>query len=497
MTDIKIERENRSLLATQKQRKASNPDKSVWVEASAGTGKTKVLSDRVLRLLLKGVPPAKILCLTYTKAAAVEMSTRIAGRLSRWAVAKEEKLQEEISALLGQDVLSLKDGEKLLATARKLFAVLLDTPGGMKIQTIHSFCQEILKRFPLEAKISPYFEVMDDRAAAEALEEVKAHLLRQIELNPNSKSSQSLAFITQNVSEFTFPKIMNNLAANRNKISRLLNKYKNVDELLIHTAQKLGITPTDSKGSVIADYAEKLDKAELKALLNALFAGKTTDNKNATVFADILEKGLNAENYDAFQNVFLTSGKIRAKLATKDVLKIYPEAEEKMLFLAESVIELNNKLAAVGLFETTKAVLYLAEDLIGGYNAYKRFHSKMDYEDLIVLTRELLEDKSVADWVLFKLDGGIDNVLIDEAQDTSPDQWAIIRAVTEDFFDGAGSSNQTRTIFAVGDRKQSIYSFQGADPKEFDNMRRYFAEKLVAKQNKYHLYSRSSEKCFV
>ena len=479
MTDIKKERENRSLLATQKQRKASNPDKSVWVEASAGTGKTKVLSDRVLRLLLKGVPPAKILCLTYTKAAAVEMSTRIAGRLSRWAVAKEEKLQEEISALLGQDVLSLKDGDKLLATARKLFAVLLDTPGGMKIQTIHSFCQEILKRFPLEAKISPYFEVMDDRAAAEALEEVKAHLLRQIELNPNSKSSQSLAFITQNVSEFTFPKIMNNLAANRNKISRLLHKYKNVDELLAHTAEKLGINPTDSKDSVIADYAEKLDKAELKALMNALFAGKTTDNKNANVFADILEKGLTAENYDAFQNVFLTSGKIRAKLATKDVLKIYPEAEEKMLFLAESVIELNNKLAAVGLFETTKAVLYLAEDLIGGYNAYKRLHSKMDYEDLIVLTRELLEDKSVADWVLFKLDGGIDNVLIDEAQDTSPDQWAIIRAVTEDFFDGASSSNQTRTIFAVGDRKQSIYSFQGADPKEFDNMRRYFAEKLA------------------
>ncbi len=479
MTDIKKERENRSLLATQKQRKASNPDKSVWVEASAGTGKTKVLSDRVLRLLLKGVPPAKILCLTYTKAAAVEMSTRIAGRLSRWAVAKEEKLQEEISELLGQDVLSLKNGEKLLATARKLFAVLLDTPGGMKIQTIHSFCQEILKRFPLEAKISPYFEVMDERAAAEALEEVKAHLLRQIELNPNSKASQSLAFITQNVSEYIFPRIMNNIAAKRSKIARLFAQYNSVEELFVQTAHKLGISPTDTKDSLIADYAEKLDKAELKTLMNALFSGKDTDNKAAAIFAFVLENGLNADNYDAFQNVFLTKGEKRARLASKDTLQVYPEASEKMSLLAESVIELNNRLTAANLLQTTKAVLYLAEDLINGYKSYKRLHSKMDYEDLIVLTRELLENKSVADWVLFKLDGGIDNVLIDEAQDTSPDQWAIIRAVTEDFFNGASSSNQTRTVFAVGDRKQSIYSFQGADPKEFENMRRYFAQKLA------------------
>ena len=156
-------------MATAQQRRAANPLRSVWVEASAGTGKTKVLSDRVLRLLLSGVAPSKILCLTYTKAAAVEMSSRIAGRLSRWAVADEETLHKELLALLGE----LPKAKRIMPSWKRwrgnysLF--LLDTPGGMKIQTIHSFCQEILKRFPLEAKVSPYFEVMDDRTASGSL----------------------------------------------------------------------------------------------------------------------------------------------------------------------------------------------------------------------------------------------------------------------------------------------------------------------------------------
>ena len=198
--DVKLQREKRGGLATLQQRKAANPLRSVWVEASAGTGKTKVLSDRVLRILLNGVKPSKILCLTYTKAAAVEMSSRIAGRLSRWAVASEDDLHKELQALLGQLPAEQKDYAKLEATARQLFAVLLDTPGGMKIQTIHSFCQEILKRFPLEAKISPYFEVMDDRTADEALAEIQQKLLKKIEDEPMSDVAQALGYLTKKVS---------------------------------------------------------------------------------------------------------------------------------------------------------------------------------------------------------------------------------------------------------------------------------------------------------
>lgn len=182
--DIIAMRKQRGELATAQQRRAADPARSVWVEASAGTGKTKVLSDRVLRLLLNGVPPGRILCLTYTKAAAVEMSSRIAGRLSRWAVTGDDDLHKELSKLLGSLPEKHKDYARLEAQARKLFAVLLDTPGGMKIQTIHSFCQEVLKRFPLEAKVSPYFEVMDDRTAAEAMDDIKRALLQKIETAP-------------------------------------------------------------------------------------------------------------------------------------------------------------------------------------------------------------------------------------------------------------------------------------------------------------------------
>jgi ATP-dependent helicase/nuclease subunit A len=161
MNKIKEEKEQLIKLATQQQMSASNPNKSVWVEASAGTGKTKVLSDRVLRLLLANVNPSKILCLTYTKAAAVEMNERITNRLSKWAIEKDEDLEKELSKLLGVEFNNTNKTE-VMSFARTLFAILLDTPGGMKIQTIHSFCQDILKRFPLEAGISPYFEVMDD-----------------------------------------------------------------------------------------------------------------------------------------------------------------------------------------------------------------------------------------------------------------------------------------------------------------------------------------------
>lgn len=477
-TEIDIARKQRGELATEQQRRAADPKKSVWVEASAGTGKTKVLSDRVLRLLLSGVHPSKILCLTYTKAAAVEMSSRIAGRLSRWAVADEERLHKELHSLLGKLPDNQKDYASLEAMARQLFAVLLDTPGGMKIQTIHSFCQEILKRFPIEAKISPYFEVMDDRSAAEALEEIKHGLLEKIEHEPDSRSAQALAFLTRHVSEFKFPQIMNSIASNRNKIIRLFAAYPNIGSLVKELSNRLGVDENDSSEVLIQDFMARIDTFEMRKVCEALTHGGIKDNERAEKLALVLANNCATEDYETYKSAFLTQkGELYAKPATKDAMKVYPDVGIPITNEAYRIQDLENKLLAVRVFASTKAVLYLAEDLIGGYNHYKKLHSKMDYEDLIVMTRNLLENKAVADWVLFKLDGGIDNVLIDEAQDTSPDQWAIVKALTEEFFVGDGGKNTHRTIFAVGDRKQSIYSFQGADPREFDRMRKHFAAK--------------------
>ncbi len=466
-------------LASRQQRMASDPDKSVWVEASAGTGKTKVLSDRVLRLLLKGVLPGRILCLTYTKAAAVEMSSRIAARLGRWAVMDDRKLEKELEALLGFSFSGYARAEEVKAQARKLFAVLLDTPGGMKIQTIHSFCQEILKRFPLEAKISPYFEVMDDRTSAEVLEEVKRRLLLKIESEPDSRTARAMSFITRQMSEFTFPKLMNSLTENRNKISRLLASYSSVDDLLQATAMRLGIRGDETPDALKRMFFEQADKKELKLFAAALQQGSAVDKSKAGLLENILCSDGPERYYHDYRKIFLTDkNEPRKNFATKEAAKSYPVLADFGAAEIERIFSFDDKIAAASLFASTKAVLYLADDLISGYNHYKRLHSKADYEDLILYARRLLETPGVADWVLYKLDGGIDNVLIDEAQDTSPDQWAIVRAITGEFFNGDGAKERGCTVFAVGDRKQSIYSFQGADPQEFDRMRRYFADKL-------------------
>lgn len=484
MTDLQAERKIREEQASSQQRRASNPDKSVWVEASAGTGKTKVLSDRVLRILLKGGQPSKILCLTYTKAAAVEMNTRIAGRLSRWAVASEEELDKELESLLGVPMTRLEKAEETKAMARKLFAILLDTPGGMKIQTIHSFCQDILKRFPLEAHISPFFEVMDDRNAKEAIEEVKSRLLQKIEEEPESQLAQSLSFITKNISEFTFPKIMNSLTENRNKISRMLSQFQSTEELIEAIAASLGIKAGDTAEKVVEEFFEALPRRELAEVVEAAYQGSDADIKKAV----ILEAMLRATNlnrwFDDYKNVFLTKEQeVRKSIFTKKIAAQVHGYDDFTAREALRIQEAVNKKAAAGLLVATRAVLYLADNLIKGYNYFKLSRSKMDYEDLIVMTRHLLENPAVADWVLFKLDGGIDNILIDEAQDTSPDQWAIVKAVTNEFFNGQGAKDKNCTVFAVGDRKQSIYSFQGADPREFEKMRLYFASQFATRGN--------------
>ena len=461
MTDFAVEKKRIGERATAQQRKAAAPVLSVWVEASAGTGKTKVLSDRVLRILLRGVNPSKILCLTYTKAAAVEMSSRIAGRLSRFSILSDDDLHKELLELLGEMPSSRGEYEKLTAMARKLFAVLLDTPGGMKIQTIHSFCQEVLKRFPLEAKISPYFEVMDERASRDALNVIQKELLT------DKSVGEAIGFLTRNVSEFKFPDIMMEIALNRNKINKLLGRFGNADAVIEEVSKRLGVSENDTKEKAFESFVGGIDRVELKRALEIMNEGSDTDVKRASGIALFLsDRG----SYEDYKKGFLKADGGFKKLTKKAVA-----ADEFLEKEANRIIEFENKLTAIELFSSTKAVLLLASKLIEGYNDYKKIHSRMDYEDLIVLTRDLLEKKEVADWVLFKLDGGIDNILIDEAQDTSPNQWAIVKALTMEFFATASD----KTVFAVGDRKQSIYSFQGADVKEFQSSKEYFENKAL------------------
>lgn len=468
MKDIENQKKKRIALASHNQRLAADPKVSVWVEASAGTGKTKVLSDRVLQLLLKGANPSKILCLTYTKAAAVEMNNRIADRLSKWAVEKRDDLEKELKNLLGIEFDFVSDAENIVGKARRLFAVLLDTPGGIKIQTIHSFCQEILKRFPLEAKISPYFEVMDDRVSKETMEAIKRDMLSG---NISEKANEALKFLIENAGEYKFPLIMQSIADKRNLVEAYLNKYQSVEGLINKVAFFLGVDQNQTTESVMCEFWKNINEFKVKQIIEVLSQG----NDKSVQKAICLAKAFENKNFDDVCRFFLTDERPRKDLLSAKIKQNNQDIVLGVADITQQLVCTLQQMKSVRLLLSTKAVLVLAVEMLKMYQLYKSRKSKLDYNDLIVITRNLLEMPNVANWVLYKLDGGIDNVLIDEAQDTSSEQWAIIKAITTDFFSGKGTKEKNPTIFVVGDRKQSIYSFQGADPAEFQKMYDYFS----------------------
>ncbi len=468
MSDIKQQREERIAIASAQQRSASDPQYSVWVEASAGTGKTKVLSDRVLRLLLAGANPSKILCLTYTKAAAVEMSNRIASRLSSWAVMPEEKLQEELSALWGRTITASSADKELIATARRLFALLLDIPGGLKIQTFHSFCEEILKRFPLEAKISPYFSIIDTRGAKEAIENIKLDILRG---NTTDRVKEAIAYIAANTSEFKFPRIMDSITSNYNHFAKYLQQHGTIDNLISRIAACLQISPEDNAEKQITKFWQEAPTEDIKYIISA-FGASGSDRLEQTAAATA--QAFEDKDFTGYADIFVSDSEMKKRLTVKKMRADFPRSEELIAQESNRIIACQNILKSISLLQSTTAILILSVEILSRYQHYKDIHSQMDFNDLLLLTNRLLATPKVSDWVLYKLDGGIDNILIDEAQDTSPAQWSVIKSLTSEFFSGLGAKTVQPTIFVVGDRKQSIYSFQGADPQEFSAMHDYF-----------------------
>ena len=463
------------------QRRAARADASVWVGASAGTGKTKVLTDRVLTLLLAGTAPDKILCLTFTKAAAAEMSTRLANRLALWTTLSDADLTAQLTKLLGAAPAA---GQVRLA--RRLFARVLDVPGGMKIQTIHSFCQALLRRFPLEAGVAPHFEVMDDRDAAEAMAEAQEFVLSRARAGVDWELAEALAALTRLVHEMKFPDLLAELATQRGRIRRMLERHGGLAGAVAAVCGTLGVAPGERPADVItrACADDAFDAAGLRLCINALRAGSAKDCEKADVMAAFLagDGAARAAAWDDWCGVFLTAkGEVRKTLATKAALKANPMAEDILAAEAERLCALAARIRACAVAAATAALLHIASAVLGRYEGWKRSRARMDYDDLIQTARRLLEDEGRAAWVLYKLDAGLDHLLIDEAQDTNPDQWAVVGAITREFFSGVGARDGvTRTVFAVGDRKQSIYSFQGADPDAFEHMRALFADHVPA-----------------
>src|SRR6266446_2505716 len=431
------------------QRRAAAPGASAWVSASAGTGKTKVLTDRLLGLMLEGSDPARILCLTFTRAAAAEMANRLNERLADWATSPHEAFVEELRAVAGRD-----PDDAMLAHARQLFARVLDIPGGVKISTIHAFCQALLRRFPLEADVSPEFAVLDERGAREALlDAAESVIVAAREERDGGGLAEALAVVAGHVAEERFGMLMSALAGERGTLrAALAGGYAALRDQLC-AALSLSCETT-LQGLVNAFCAAGAgDETGLRAAAAALVGGSVTDQRRGEVLAAwCAAPELRHQMLEPYAGVYLTDeGEIRKTLITRGAAAAAAcEACAILMAEAERVKEFREAQAAAVLLEATCALARLGDALIEAYDERKRTQGALDYEDLVTKALGLLRRPGVAPWVLFKLDGGLDHILIDEAQDTNPDQWEIVAALAEEFFAGEGAADRTRTIFGVG-----------------------------------------------
>jgi ATP-dependent helicase/nuclease subunit A len=483
--------ENARLRAEQQQQAASDPAVSAWVGASAGSGKTKVLIDRVLRLLLDpDQVPGRILCLTFTRAAAAEMQSRLRRRLGEWTVAEEAVLAAQIRRLTGQE-----PDARAIDRARRLLIEVLEMPGGMRISTIHSFCQSLLRSFPLEADLPPQFAVLEEQDAAAMLAEARESVLANA-----GAVAQELALLAGVASADTFADVTRALLQDtaRERLLRCLDGCNGITGLRLRLAAALGAPDSLDEAEVVA-AACAVEEAPLRLAASLLGASKNeNDRKRAELLAAWIGAAAEerAARFADWSEVFLTKeGKARAArgLLTKSVGARYDEVLTALVAEGERLLKVEEQRAACRLAAATGALLALAAPVLDRSRARQRQAGLLGYGDLIDHVRRILQDPGSA-WVLYKLDGGLDHVLLDEAQDSNPAQWGIAAALTAEFFAGAGVERgrarslsaaaveapaPRRTVFAVGDIKQAIYGFQGADAAGFATWQQHYGRQVA------------------
>ncbi|MDG1287821.1 MAG: double-strand break repair helicase AddA [Rickettsiales bacterium] len=481
---------------TQAQRAAASPQQSVWVTANAGTGKTKVLTDRVLRLLLTGTVPEKILCLTYTRAAAAEMLTRLQKELAIWVRLSDSDLDQTLQNLTGH-----APDDATRQRARRLFLQVLEAPEGVRIMTIHSLCQSLLKRFSLEAGVSPYFRLMEESQTSLLLREARHQLFTEPRLPKGiADLTPHLQKLAARLGEDELDGLLDEIIKKRGVFESWFRDAQGATTTHQQVKTFLGITD-ETHDSLLKDYYETLPRRldELAAAVPILRMGGKGDNERADTFDTWLvhwrSSSSEAPDDSLLQQWFLafltaTNSPRKSLLAVKQS-KANPQVAEFLLEEQARIHTLAQALFTQEAADWSLAMLSLAEALLALYAKLKRDRGFLDYDDLINDTYQLLNREGIAPWILFKLDSGIDHLLVDEAQDTSPIQWQIIKLLAEEFFTGESSREDTRTLFVVGDEKQSIYRFQGADPEKFAQMKQHFAQKIISSGEKWQPVSLS------
>jgi ATP-dependent helicase/nuclease subunit A len=475
-------RQNIPDTVTALQARASDPNVSAFVAANAGSGKTHVLVSRVIRLLLNGVPPEKILCITFTKAAAANMSQRVFATLGRWVRMPDEELDAAI-----RNIGASAPNAATRMRARKLFASALETPGGLKVQTIHALCTRLLQQFPFEANVPAHFSVLDDRDQNDMMERANLAVLLDASANPASPAGRALDVAMANAADATFKDVVREACLSRDHFIRWSDGAGSIDAAMAQVAATLGIGLDDRIEDIEHEMVDgpNLPRSEWPSVAAIFATGSKTDAEQATRLRDALTL-TGAGQASKYLSVFLTD-KLdpRKSLATKAIRDAHPGLVQALEREKDRVAVLLTKHRAIIQRDRTQALLVIASAVAAHYRREKLERGLLDYDDLIDKTHHMLTHMSPG-WVHFKLDRGIDHVLIDEAQDTSPRQWDIIDRLTSEFTSGAGARDGIRrTIFAVGDEKQSIFSFQGAAPREFDSRRRDIKTRFEDAQLKF------------
>ncbi|MBR0932276.1 double-strand break repair helicase AddA [Bradyrhizobium jicamae] len=451
------------------QARASDPKASTFVSANAGSGKTHVLVQRVIRLLLSGVPPEKILCITFTKAAAANMAERVFTTLGHWVTLDDDGLNAAIrEAGIAHPSASLR------RDARKLFACALETPGGLKVQTIHALCTRLLQQFPFEANVPARFAVLDDRDQTEMMERANLAVFLDASRNPDSPIGRALMTAMASAADVTFKEVVREACLSRDHFMAWTDVAGSAATAVAQTSAALGVSGDDRIEDVEREIVDgpNLARSSWKDMASTLDTSSKADQKQA----DRLRSALTfsgAAQVDEYLGVFLTDDRApRASVVTNSFIKKNPIAGRRFESEVDRLGPLIERRRAIVTRDRTEALIHIATAAAAHYRREKLERGLLDYDDLIDKTLAML-DRVSSGWVHYKLDRGVDHVLIDEAQDTSPRQWDIVAHIISEFTAGAGARDGlVRTVFAVGDEKQSIFSFQGAAPREFDLRRR-------------------------
>ena len=438
---------------------AANPSENVWVQANAGTGKTSVLVQRLLRILFHSpnIDDCGILCLTYTKAAAGEMRNRILRELQKWAMSSDNELCELLDNVVESKPVKNDD----VSHARTIFFKYIDNPDLLKIKTIHGFCEEILHRFPIEAGISPAWSLVSDDTQRALLQDAFSKLINS---SNNEHINNAFTHIVGRIDETRIGDLLSILCAHYADFFQI-NDFDNYRKYFIDTTRYFLQLNTPIQTEFSAEKLQKIIEIASDEIKSSKKPAQYMINiVNST--KQYIDKTINFEKYKT------------AYLTEKDTPKAVVSKKDFLSEELNRVYQLNQRILNTQIFDDSLAVFDLSAAFAQIYKDIKSQHNLLDFDDLILYTKKLFSTPDVMGWVLSQLNIHLSHILVDEAQDTAPAQWDILRMLVDDFFTDGDTSAHTHSMFVVGDTKQSIYGFQGADPRAFAHNHNEIAKQI-------------------